>query len=139
MTTERLLHPERAARLVEHHARRPDAPSLGEVADALIAHTWKKTYADCYRAELGRVVDGLVLHGLMRLASDENAPTSVRSIAYLKLDELKDWLEERAGSTADEVYRAHYLFSAEQIELYQENPGAVKLTKPLEAPQGPPI
>jgi len=139
MTVERLLHPERAARLVEHHARRLDAPGFGEVVDGLVSHTWKKTYADGYHAEIGRVVDTLVLHGLMRLASDENTPASVRSIAYLKLDELKDWLEERAGSTADEAYRAHYLFAAEQIELYQENPGAVKLTKPLEAPQGPPI
>ncbi len=137
MTIERLLHPERAARVVEYHARKPETPSLGEVIDTLVDHTWKKTYEDGYHAELGRMVDDLVLYNLMKLASNEGAPTSVRAVAYLKLDELKDWLKKQ--ETKNEAYTAHYMFAEELIELYKENPAAVKLTKPLETPQGPPI
>ena len=139
MTVERLLHPERAARLVEHHAREPDTPSLGEVIDGLVSYTWKVTYEDGYHAELGRMVDSLVLYNLMALASDEGAADQVRAIAYLKLDELKGWLCEQVGSTECESQRAHYMYGASQIRLFQESPDKVKLTKPLETPQGPPI
>ena len=138
-TVERLLHPERAARVVEYHARKEDTPSLGEVIDTLIGATWKKTYEDGYHAELGRMVDDLVLYNLMKLASNKAAATSVRSVAYLKLDELKGWLGEQVKKATGEGYRAHYLFAEELIELYQENPDAVKLTEPLATPQGAPI
>jgi len=139
MTVERLLHSERAARLVEHHAREPDTPGLGEVIDGLVSYTWKETYEDGYHAELGRMVDSLVLYNLMALASDEGAADQVRAIAYLKLDELKDWLCEQVSSTECESQRAHYMYGASQIRLFQESPDKVKLTKPLETPQGPPI
>jgi hypothetical protein len=138
-TIERLLHPERAARVVEYHARKEETPSLGEVIDTLIGATWKKTYEDRYHAELGRMVDDLVLYNLMKLASNAEAPSSVRSVAYLKLDELKEWLGEQVKKATGEGYRAHYLFAEELIELYQENPDAVKLTEPLATPQGAPI
>ena len=138
-TVERLLHHERAARVVEYHARKEDTPSLGEVIDTLIGVTWRKTYENGYHAELGRMVDDLVLFNLMKLASNKAAAMSVRSIAYLKLDELKEWLEKQVKKAQDEGYRAHYLFAEELIELYQENPDAVKLTEPLSTPQGAPI
>ncbi len=138
-TIERLLHHERAARVVEYHARKEDTPSLGEVIDTLIGATWRKTYENGYHAELGRMVDDLVLYNLMKLASDKAAAMSVRSVAYLKLDELKEWLGKQVKKAKDEGYRAHYLFAEELIELYQENPDAVKLTEPLATPQGAPI
>ena len=138
-TIERLLHHERAARVVEYHARKEETPSLGEVIDTLIGATWRKTYKDGYHAELGRMVDDLVLYNLMKLASNKAAAMSVRSVAYLKLDELKEWLGGQVKKAKDEGYRAHYLFAEELIELYQENPDAVKLTEPLATPQGAPI
>jgi hypothetical protein len=138
-TIERLLHHERAARIVEYHARKEETPSLGEVIDTLIEATWKRTYESGYHAELGRLVDDLVLYNLMKLSSNEVAATSVRSVAYLKLDELKEWLGGQVKKAKDEGYRAHYLFAEELIELYQENPDAVKLTEPLTTPQGAPI
>ena len=112
---------------------------MGEVIDTLIEATWRKTYEDGYHAELGRLVDDLVLYNLMKLASNKAAATGVRSFAYLKLDELKEWLGGQVKKAGDEGYRAHYLFAEELIELYQENPDAVKLTEPLATPQGAPI
>jgi hypothetical protein len=97
------------------------------------------SHEDGYHAEIQRVVDGVLLYRLMGLALNEEAPASVRAEAYLKLDELKDWLTERAGSTEDEAQKAHYIYGASQIRLFQENPDEVKLTVPLTPPQGPPI
>ena len=139
MTVKLLLHPERAARLVEYHSRSEDAPGFGEVVDRLVNSTWKTSYGGRYHAEIGRVVDDLVLYNLVELAGNEEASQQVRSIAYLKLDELKDWLSGKVGSTRDVDQKAHLLNGLSQIKLYQESPDKVKLTKPLEPPQGPPI
>ena len=75
----------------------------------------------------------------MKLSANEEAAAQVRSIAYLKLDELKDWLSQQAKSMADEDQKAHYLYAASQITLFQESPNKVKLTAPLNPPKGPPI
>jgi hypothetical protein len=139
LTVELLLHPERAARLVEHHSRDPAIPGLVEVLDGVISSTWKTSNEGGYHAEIQRVVDGVLLYRLMGLALNEEASASVRAVAYMKLDELKDWLTERVGSTEDGAQRAHYLYGASQIRLFQENPDKVKLTVPLTPPQGPPI
>ena len=84
-------------------------------------------------------MNGVVLYRLMGVASDEEASASVRTIAYLKLNELKDWLSEQVVATVDESRKAHYFYAASQISLFQESPDKVKLTAPLTPPQGPPI
>jgi len=117
MTVKLLLHPERAARLVEYHSRSEDAPGFGEVVDRLVNSTWKTSYGGRYHAEIGRVVDDLVLYNLVELAGNEEA----------------------VRSTKDVDQKAHYLNGLSQIRLYQESPDKVRLTKPLEPPQGPPI
>jgi hypothetical protein len=139
LTIELLLHPERAARLVEHHSRDQDTPALGEILDRVISSTWKTSQEDGYHAEIQRVVDGVVLYWLIGLASNEEASVSVRTIAYFKLNELKDWLSEQVIATIDESRKAHYLYAASQISLFKESPDKVKLTAPLTPPQGPPI
>jgi hypothetical protein len=139
LTVGLLLHPERAARLVEYHSRHSEVPAFTEVVDQLISFTWKSSQASSYRAEIQRVVDNVVLYHLMKLAANEEAAAQVRSVAYLKLDELKDWLSQQAKSMADEDQKAHYLYAASQIKLFQDNPDKVKLTVPLNPPKGPPI
>ncbi|MBN2335998.1 zinc-dependent metalloprotease [Candidatus Bathyarchaeota archaeon] len=139
LTLERLLHPERAQRLVEYGARRGDAPGLHEVIDSLVEATWKSSHGDGYQAEVQRVVDNVLLYNLMKLAMNEEASASVRGMASLKLVELGAWLEEKGKTMKDAVQKAHLLYAAGQIRLFRENPGQVKLTKPLEAPMGPPI
>jgi len=124
---------------VEHRSRDPDAPGFSEVLDKLLSSTWKTTFEDSYQSEIQRVVDNVVLYRLKGLASNEEATASVRAIAYLKLDELKDWLGEQATKTEDEGQKAHYLYAVSQVKLFQESPDKMKLTAPLTPPQGPPI
>ena len=140
-TLQFLFNPERAARLVEFHARDTANPSLEEVLDAILAATWKSPHAPGagYPAEIARVVDNVALYDLMVLAANEKAPEQVRAIASLKLDELKSWLATSQQSTKDTAQRAHLFYAARQIEQFQKDPKRLDLTPPSEPPDGPPI
>ncbi len=134
-----LMHPERAARLMEYHARLPDAPGLSEVLDEIIDATWKERHKGNYYAEVQRTVDNVALYHLMTLAANDELPAGVRAVASMKLSELGDYLRSIGERIQEDEQKAHYLYGAAQITLFEENPEQVKLTKPLEPPMGPPI
>jgi hypothetical protein len=139
MTVGNLLHPERAARLIEFHSRNENLPGLSEVLDALISSTWQSPPRSGRNAEIERVVDYVVLYRLMGLAAFQNTSPQVRAITALKLDELKSWLASRVESTSDESQKAHFFFAVSEIEAFQKDPSRVKLTVPLSPPPGAPI
>src|SRR5271170_2669533 len=87
-----LFDPQRAARLVEFHARNADNPTLKEVFDAILAATWKSVAGEGYAQQIAMVVDNVALYNLMSLAANDQASDEVRAIASLELHELKDWL-----------------------------------------------
>ena len=139
-TLQFLFNPERAARLVEFHARDAANPGFEEVLDAILAATWKSPHAGAtYPAEIARVVDNVALYDLMVLAANEKAPDQVRAIASLKLDELKSLLVSPQGASSDTEQRAHRFYAAQQIEQFQRDPKRLDLTPPSEPPDGPPI
>jgi hypothetical protein len=137
-TLQFLFNPERAARLVEFHARNAGNPSLEEVFDAAVAATWKAQHGAGYQGEIANVVDHVVLYDLMALAANEHASDEVRAVATLKLHQLKNWLAapeavRQAGS------EAHLFFAAKEIEQFEKDPKRLDLTPPAEPPDGPPI
>jgi hypothetical protein len=134
-----ILHAERAARLVEYHARENSFPSLTEVMDRLIESTWKSTQDSGYCAEIQRVVNNVVLYNLVSLAANEGALGQVRAIASLKLHELKGWLTREIEHTSDEDQLAHYSFAVSQLRQFEENSKAMSLSKPVPEPPGAPI
>jgi hypothetical protein len=134
-----LLNQERAARLVEFHARDPRYPGFGEVLDKILAATWKAPVGTGYNAEIQRTVNMVVLMDLMSLASAERASNQVRAIAELKLEELKDWLLTHPDLTRDENQKAYLLYAANQIKRFQEDPKKMNLTKANDPPDGQPI
>ncbi len=134
-----ILHPARAARLVEYHARDSKLPGFNYVTDKIISATWKSQHGSGYHAEIQRIVDDVVLHNLMLLAANENAANQVRAIASLKLDELKNWLIKQLDKIKDESQRAHTYFAISQIRRFQEHPDELNLTKPVNPPDGSPI
>jgi hypothetical protein len=135
-----ILQPERAARLVEYNARDHSYPGFGEVVDKIIQSTWKSTHGTGYYGEIQRVVDNVVLYHLMSLAVNEDATSQVRAIAFLKLDELKNWMiRNKKKGKKDENQHAHYVFAISQITQSQENPEQSLFTKPIEPPAGSPI
>ena len=139
LTMHVLLNPERAARLVEFHARDAENPSLGEVLDTIIGQTWKRARPAGYAAEIARVVDDVVLDELMRLSADETASYAVRALAGLKLEELKTWTMEALSPKLDEATRAHLTYASTRIARFQKEPAAFLPREPTAAPDGPPI
>jgi len=137
-TLQFLFNPERAARLVEFHARDKANPGLEEIFDAVLAATWKAPHGSGYAAEVGKVVDDIVLYDLMALAANDKASDEVRGVAWLKLRELKEWLDSAAGKQII-LDRAQVLFASRQIEQFEKDPKRLDLTPPAEPPDGPPI
>jgi hypothetical protein len=139
-TTSFLLHPERAARLVEHNSRDNSLPSLGETIDKLLAATWKApTPGQSYKAEVQRTVNTAVLQSLMRLVQDDDASAQTRAIALLRLDDLRTWLDGKRKSLKDDATKAAFLLASVQIAEFVKNPKTVSVPKPLAVPPGQPI
>ncbi|HKW57502.1 MAG TPA: zinc-dependent metalloprotease [Candidatus Acidoferrum sp.] len=134
-----LFNPERAARLVEFHARDSANPSLDEVFDAVLNTTWKSPHPAAYNGQIANVVDDVVLYDLMALAANEHATDEVRAIAFLKLHEIKDWLNSPSGGMQVIFDQAHIFFAAQQIDLFEKDPKRLDLTPPDEPPDGQPI
>ena len=139
ITVNSLLYPERAARLIEYHARQKDLPGFGDVIDALVGVTWKGKTKPGLHAEIQRVVNNVVLVKLMEVAASEAASAQVRAVAWSKLEELKTWLESRIPQLGDADQVAHFRYGLAQIERFQADPASVKIVPPLSPPPGAPI
>jgi len=134
-TLQFLFNPERAARLVEFHARNAENPGLEEVLDAVLNAIWKAPHAKGYNGEIANTVDNVALYDLMALAANDHATDAVRAIASLKLHELDNWL----GAPTEGMDKAHAYFASWQIALFEKDPKRIDLTPPVEPPDGPPI
>jgi hypothetical protein len=134
-----LFNQERAARLVQFHARDARNPGLGEVIDRVLAATWKAPVASGYAGEIQHTVNMVVLTNLMSLAASDRASNQVRAIAAWKLEQLKTWLNTQRRATMDENQRAFLFYSFDQIKRFQEDPKKMNLTNPQPPPDGQPI
>ena len=134
-----LFSPERAARLVEFHARNGENPGLQEEIDTILAATWKAPHEEGYKGQIANAVDMVVLYDLMELAANERARDEVRAIARLELHELGGWLNAPAGGRQGVSDAAHVAFAAWQIEQFEKDPKRIEITVPAEAPDGSPI
>jgi hypothetical protein len=134
-----LLNQERAARLVEYHARDARYPGFEEVLDKTIASTWKAPVGAGYNAEIQHTVNMVVLVDLMALASGERASNQVRAISESRLASLKNWLLHQQDLTRDENQQAFLAYAANQIKRFQEDPKKMNLTKANDPPDGQPI
>jgi hypothetical protein len=139
-TVSFLLHPERAARLVEYSARDKSLPSLAEVIQAMLEASWKKSNpTNTYLGEVQRSINAAVLQGLMRLVQDDDASMQVRALTLAQLELLKTWLDNQRKIVKDESLKASYLLASVQITEFIKNPKTVVVPKPLTMPPGQPI
>jgi hypothetical protein len=138
-TLQFLFNPERAARLVEFHARNSENPGLEEELDAILTATWKSLHGDGYNRQIANVVDDAVLYDLMSLASSARASDEVRAIASQELHSLHDWLSAPVRGLPAISDEAHKAFASRQIEQFEKDPKKIDLTAPAEPPDGPPI
>jgi Met-zincin/Domain of unknown function (DUF5117) len=134
-----LLNQERAARLVQFHARDERNPGLAEVIDKIFAATWKAPVSKGYAGEIQHTVNMVILSDLMSLAAGERASNQVRAIASWKLEQLKIWLNSQRQIALDENHRAFLYYSLDQIKRFQDDPKKMNLTPPQTPPDGQPI
>jgi hypothetical protein len=139
MTFRFMLHPERAARLVNHHALNNQMPALEEVVDKLVNATWKNGNRAGYLGEIARLVDRLALQQLAALAAGKENAGQVRAVATAKIGELKGWLADQSKKEPDAAQRAHFAFALGQIKEFESNPAGLDVTAPLPVPAGAPI
>lgn len=139
ITLTSIFDPRRAARLVEYHSRYPESPGLAEVVDGVLEATWKTRQRQEKLAEVGRVVDNVVLYHLFRLALYDKTLPQVKAMVSLKLSELGRWLNKKLPELQNEAERAHFLYALQQITQFKKDPTKLKLHIPLSPPPGPPI
>jgi hypothetical protein len=133
-----MLHPERAARLIEYQSRDNTQPGLLPVLNKLVTQTWKAPQPTGYKGELQRLVNNLTLKQILQLAANTNAAESVRSIALLQIDDLKKWMQG-ALPTATDSRKANLLFGLSQISQFEKTPDKFQPAKALAMPDGSPI
>ncbi len=139
LTLRLLFNPQRAARLVEYHARNAQYPGLEELIDRVIAATWKADRQEGYAGEVQRTVNQVALYYLMQLAKSDRSSSQTRALALVKLWDLQKWLEKRLKKEKEGAWRAHFYQGLQSIKGFLENPVEITLPTPLEAPAGSPI
>ena len=132
LTTSLILNPQRAARLVQYHARNSDNPGLEEVIDALLSSTWHAGSRAGLERETAHRIDYIALMRLIGLALDASAPPEVRGIAAAKIAELKAFI---GTSLAD----ADLKYGLTLINTFETNPDRLELPQAAEIPPGQPI
>ncbi|HJQ71341.1 MAG TPA: zinc-dependent metalloprotease [Blastocatellia bacterium] len=133
-----LIQHQRAARLVEFHARDRANPDFKEVVDALINRTWKSAAArDSYQAAISRAVQSLAVTRLMDLAANADAAPQVRATATEALRDLSEYLKT---PSQDSTVAAHRRATRDDIERFLTRPDQPrKQTAPIPQPPGDPI
>lgn len=140
LTLGLILHPQRAERLVQQHARDDRQPSLDHVVDRLLDETWKQRKPrENVSAEIQRAIDNLLLQKLLDLAANDGASSLVRETVHGKLVSFRSWLEPIAMIPFQQRTRAHRIYGASQIDRFLADPDERTVTKPLPQPPGSPI
>ncbi|MEN8249021.1 MAG: zinc-dependent metalloprotease, partial [Bacteroidota bacterium] len=139
MTLALLLRPERATRLVQHHALNESQPGLDFVLDELIDATWKSKPLTGYYGEIRHAVNAVTLKNMMYIVTDNRASEQARAITYSKIMELKSWAKKQMVITKNSNEKSALEFAIFQIEKFENTPADFKRVEPLSPPDGSPI
>ena len=135
LSLEYLLHPERAARLIQQKALDNSQLGLDELIDQLITATIKSNFKDPYLQQVQNTINYNVLQHLMNLSVNENSIFQVKAIANSKLESLESWL--KSNLTSEKVMKTQFLMD---IERFREHPEEFEqLIKAPKIPDGSPI
>ncbi len=132
MSLSLLLHPERAARLVQQKAVDNNQLGLQDVLEELISGTIRSTHRDNYQKTVQEAVNYTVFEHLLALAVNKKATPQVKAITNSAIDDLGKWLSGRETAMEKQMLR--------EIKQFRENPEDFKIesTAP-KIPDGSPI
>lgn len=135
MSLALLLHPERAARLVQQNAINPKLPGLKEILDNLVTRTFILEHRDAYLQEVQNVINFNVLQHMMNLAVHKDATPGVKAEMHQQINKLENWIQKNTQINAG----MHQLFLLE-IRQFLKEPSAFKALPVAPAiPDGAPI
>ena len=129
LSLQYLLHPERAARLIQQKVLDNSQLGLIEVLEELITASLKKTFKDPYLQEVQNTVNYNVLQHLFNLAVNKNSIPQVKASTNSAISSLQSWLESNSKS---EVFRSQLL---REIVRFKAEPEL--FTPMLQAPKIP--
>jgi hypothetical protein len=133
LVVEPLLAPDRATRLVSLQARGIKGITLPDLIDALMAVSWNtQTPGNAGEAALLRVVQKVVLDGLMILGANSTTAPEARAMALQTLGDLAKMLPTRGGDAHGASFNRQ---TAADISAYLADPAA-KAPKSVGVPWG---
>ncbi|MGM0587611.1 MAG: zinc-dependent metalloprotease [Bacteroidota bacterium] len=152
LTVRGLLHPERAARLVQYHGqsmgqkkilglfKRSDDQAFGfsEVIEQLWTQTWGQELASGHDGQLQGTVRMVVLRQLLELASDDSASDLVRMLVLDHLEQFKRQVQMNMDQL-NEHERAMRRYAVKLINLQQQDPEHFRPSRAADVPPGSPI
>lgn len=138
MVVDGVLQRERLARVLDFARRDASAPTVRDVTGQLTRLAFQKDLeSDPRLAAIARVIDGVIVDGLMGLARDRAARPELRAMAEAELDKLAHSFIARE----DEQQRAHEVSMSHRLRRFRERVEMDTWTpaQPAEAPPGSPI
>jgi hypothetical protein len=135
-----LLHHQRAARMIEFHARDSKYPGFEMLLDRITGSTLKAGHQERLAGSIQRRVNHVFIHHLMLLAQNKSTSEAVKAAAMLHLSELATWLDSqiKRGSFNKE-YKAHYYFEARRIAGFLRGDYKPEADELAKMPPGAPI
>ncbi len=135
LTLSVLFNSQRAARLVEYHARDASEPSLGEVIDTTMHALETRPATEGLSAEVSRAVEMRAVETLLSLAANPAASAETRAIVINKLGPIAS-----AGSSLSSPEEiAHHDALRARILEFERDPTKFVPAKAVDAPPGMPI
>ncbi len=129
-----LLHPDRAARMVEYQARNKGYPGFDDLCKILMNATWLSSTKD--NKPMNNVVNNIncytFLKHLMSLVANKQTPTTVKALAFDAIKYLKKHLKK---VDSNHFYR----YTLHKIRHFEENPEQYQIPRSLQPPAGSPI
>jgi hypothetical protein len=142
MVVSQLLNHERAARLVEFHARDAHNPGLDEVVTAIASklRASGSLATESQAALAQRAAQQAFAQRLMDLGANESASSDVRAIARHFVGRLPSLLFPGAATPRSTAWRAHIETVTDAVTRYRDRPFTPYVPqKPLPVPAGDPI
>ncbi len=136
LTLELLLHPERAARLVQHQSVNSNQLGLQEMLDELVDHTIKRSHKDAYAQDLQNIINAEVINQLCGLGANQNTYFQVDALVNHQLRSIKNYLATKKSSGNQKIYDGQLI---EMINQYLEEPLKYKKSVAPKIPDGSPI
>ncbi len=127
-----LLHPQRAARLMQQQALGQSKLGLNTVLSKMEKQLFKAQYNTPYAKALAQGVRSTFIAQLIQLAKTKNTAPQVRATAYEAIFTLHQWLKRQNQFP----YQQYHL---QQLEVYLNDPKAEEEIVAPKIPDGSPI